>query len=396
MNQSYDPALRRNTPLAAKLKEEIGARGRMRVRDYIHRCMFDAQYGYYRRQSPIGRQGDFITAPEISQTFGELLGLWCVAVWQQMGTPASFHLIEYGAGRGTLMHDALRAARIVPSFMDAAKITLCDINPVLRQIQEETLARLDLPKHKIRFAEGFGDEDHYRAHQAGEPAIIIANEFLDVWPVNQYVRADHGWFGRWVGLDAGGQLQFVGPDTHDGLGPPRPRPDQDLEARFSTTQPGDIVTLTHYGFADEVLGPWQTVAALFIDYGHTEPMIGDTLQAVRNHAYEHPLTSPGEADLTHQVDFQDFARRVTGHSGQLRLDGPVTQAEFLGRLGIIERTSRLMSANPDKAAAIEAGVMRLISPQGMGTRFKAVAARTENLPVLPGFEAPSKTGETPI
>ncbi len=146
------------------------------------------------------------------------------------------------------------------------------------------------------------------------------------------------------------------------------------------------MTVTHYGFADEVLGPWQRFAALFIDYGHDEALVGDTLQAVRNHRFEHPLTSPGEADLSHQVDFADFAARVRGHRSDAAIDGPVTQAEFLGRLGIIERASRLMSANPAKAGEIEAGVIRLMAPQGMGTRFKAIGIRSSDVPALPGFE----------
>lgn len=386
MSLPYDPGLRRDTALAVLLKEEIRTRGPIRVHDYIHRCLFDSDYGYYRRQMPIGSQGDFITAPEISQIFGELIGLWAATVWQAMGSPPAFHLIEYGAGRGTLMRDALRAARIVPAFLDAVRVTLCDINPALRRLQQDTLSSLNLPTGKLRFLEGFDEEEQYRAHCAGEPAIVIANEFIDVWPVHQYTRAKQGWIGRWVGLDDAERLQFTGPPTHAGLDTPQPGPDVDLDARFPDARPGDVVTQTHYGFADEVLGPWQTVAALFIDYGHSEPLVGDTLQAVRNHAYEHPLASPGEADLTHQVDFQDFARRVACHSENLTVDGPIAQAEFLGRLGIVERASRLMSANPGKAAEIEAGVMRLLSPQGMGSRFKTVAVRSKDLPLLPAFE----------
>ncbi|MCH9807943.1 MAG: SAM-dependent methyltransferase [Alphaproteobacteria bacterium] len=358
----------------------------MRVSDYIHLCLFDPEHGYYRSRPAIGRRGDFITAPEISQTFGELIGLWSVAVWQQMGAPAAFHLIEYGAGRGTLMRDALRAARIVPQFMEAAKISLCDINPVLREQQEQALGGLGLPAGKVRFVEGMDDDDLYQANLANEPAIIIANEFLDVWPVRQYIRKQDGWIGRWVGLDENGQLQFVPPRTHDGLGEPASLSPSDIDSRFGHAAEGDIVTVTHYGFADELLGPWQRFAALFIDYGHVAAEIGDTLQAVRNHAYEHPLTSPGEADLTHQVDFQDFAGRVKGHSPNHRIDGPITQAEFLGRLGIMERASRLMAANPDQAAQLEAGIVRLMSPQGMGGRFKAIAVRSQDLPVTPGFE----------
>ncbi len=151
----YDPEARRDTPLALKLMERIAAQGSLPLYDYVHACMFDAEFGYYRRQPAIGASGDFVTAPEISQTFGELIGLWAAAVWQSMGSPRSFHLIEYGAGRGTLMRDALRAAAVLPGFLQAARISLCDINPALREMQRATL-RAEvalLGEEKLRFVE---------------------------------------------------------------------------------------------------------------------------------------------------------------------------------------------------------------------------------------------------
>lgn len=383
---SYDPMARRDTPLALKLKDKIRKHGPIPVYEFVELCLFDAEHGYYRRQTAIGRNGDFITAPEISQTFGELIGLWAATVWQQMGAPKSFHMIEYGAGRATLMADALRAARVLPEFLESAKISLCDINPVLRQMQRATLAPLDLPEGQVRFVDGFNEDDLSAAHLAGEPAIIIANEFLDVWPPRQYTHADGGWHSRGIGLDNDGQLQFISPGAIDGADPFDSLQISSLDSRIPDAHAGAIVTVPDYAIADRMIGRWSRVAALFIDYGHEEPQEGDTLQAVRNHAFEHPLTSPGEADLTHQVDFHSFRERVQANSHNVIVDGPMTQAEFLGRLGIIQRASRLMAANPGKAAEIEAGVMRLMSPQGMGTRFKAIGVRSRGLPTLPGFE----------
>lgn len=383
---SYDPDTRRDTPLAVKLKDLIRTTGTISVEDYVHRCLFDPEHGYYRQQTAIGRDGDFITAPEINQSFGELVGLWAVTVWHQMGAPKAFHLIEYGAGRGTLMRDALRAARLVPQFIEAAKISLCDINPVLRDMQRKTLGELNLPEGKVSFIEDLDEASHDAANPTGQPAIVIANEFLDVCPPQQYVRVEESWQSRRIGLDGVNQLQFVDPNALEAADRSNAATATALDKRFPGGKAGDIVTDADYGFASDVLGRWPRLAALFIDYGHGEPAIGDTLQAVRNHAFEHPLASPGQADLTHQVDFHAFAQQVANHHDHLVVDGPITQAEFLGRLGIMERASRLMSANPAKAADIEVGIMRLMSPQGMGTRFKAIGVRSSDLPILPGFE----------
>lgn len=380
---TYDPDARRDTPLALKLNECLRRHGPITVAEYMDACLNDPEHGYYRRQLPIGSIGDFITAPEISQVFGELIGLWSVAVWQQMGAPAKVHLIELGAGRGTLMRDALRAARVVPDFLAAAHVSLVDVNPALRAAQKETLADVAQTANPIAFRDELTAE--FLSEARDHPAILIANEFLDVWPVDQFIRQDAGWISRQVGLDVAGRLQFTEPSPSNAQGPPLPCSSEELDRRFPTACAGDVVTTARYDVFDDILTLWTVFSALFIDYGHSETKPGDTLQAVRNHAYEHPLTSPGEADLTAQVDFQAFRASIASCQS-LAADGPITQAEFLGRLGIMERASRLMAANPEKAAEIESGVVRLMSPQGMGTRFKVVGVRTSNLPVLPAFE----------
>lgn len=362
-DEPYDPAVRRETPLAAKLRKRIRRDGPMSVADYMHACLHDAEHGYYRGKAAIGRAGDFITAPEVSQVFGELIGLWCAVVWQQMGEPATFDLIELGPGRGTLMADALRATRIVKGFRDAAHITLVETNPTLRQAQADALA-----------AQSATATWTAESPALSGPAIVIANEFLDTSAINQHVSTGEGWQERVVTLDEQGRLQFAS----------RPSPQADRLAQAWPTAPVGSIVETRV----DPLPGWLTqeratlIAALLIDYGHTEPQLGETLQAVRAHTYEHPLTSPGEADLSCQVD---FAAVMDAIRPALAIDGPTTQAEFLGSLGIMHRASRLMAANPAKSNAIEIGIARLMNPQGMGGRFKVLGARTSTLPPLPGF-----------
>jgi NADH dehydrogenase [ubiquinone] 1 alpha subcomplex assembly factor 7 len=367
-----DPGLRRDTPLALILKQRIREHGPMPVREFIGTCLTDPAHGYYRTRDAIGRSGDFITAPEISQVFGELIGLWCVVVWQQMGSPSTLNLIEIGPGRATMLRDALRAAERVPGFLSAVRVGLIEPSEVLRAIQSATLA--DLPV-------GFTHLEP--TDPPPGPTILLANEVLDCIPIDQLVCAprDDGiaaWFIRTVELDAHGALQF-------GRGRPVER---QAPSPVGSPRPGDILegSRTHLKF--ETMGrdyASTDLAALFIDYGDLEHGVGDTLQAVRHHTYEHPLASPGEADLTAHVDFAHVAKAAT--QANFAVDGPVTQAEFLGSLGITERASRLMAANPSRANGIEMSIARLMAPNGMGTRFKALGLRSPHLPPLPGFPA---------
>ncbi len=363
---SDDPQARRLTPLAQKLQQRIRRDGPISVRQYMEACLNDPEHGYYRTRAAIGRDGDFITAPEISQVFGELIGLWAAVVWQQMGRPAAFNLAELGPGRGTLMVDALRAARIVPGFIEAASLIFVEPNPVLVAQQQQRLG------DAAARAKWYADASEIQP----APTILIANEILDVVPVTQLVRSDDGWHALGVGLDADGGLVFERAAASRASAPATP-PDP--------SKPGDVVEQRDYAAIVPALQrlSGSPIAALFVDYGYSGPAVGDTLQAVREHRYEHPLTSPGEADLTAHVDFAQFA--AAAEAVGLTSDGPVSQAEFLGRLGIVERASRLMADNPAKAGTIEAGVARLIAPGGMGLRFKALGVRTPSLPPLPGF-----------
>jgi SAM-dependent MidA family methyltransferase len=369
---TYDPEARRDTPLALKLKDRIRREGPISVRMYVDACLRDPEHGYYVTQNAIGAAGDFITAPEISQIFGELLGLWCVVVWERMSRPP-LNLIELGPGRGTLMSDALRATRAIVEFHRLTKVHLVEVSETLRRLQRETL-------------KGFGPkiswhEDINSNAISRDASIIIANEYLDTRAPWQYVKDPAGWRHRTVELDAGGRLVFGVGDTVGARTEMRLAPFRDAPA-------GTIIESAE-GHTDPNINALRRdhrvpLAALFIDYGHVRSAAGETLQAVRRHASEHSLTSPGEADLTIHVDFEAFAAEARDMG--LAVEGPITQGEFLGQLGIMERASRLMSANPEKAAEIEAGVARLMAPNGMGTRFKVIAVHTMHRP-LPGFRS---------
>ncbi len=366
---NYDPTLRRRTPLARILGDQIRRQGPISIEDYMSACLWDQQHGYYATRQPLGSAGDFVTAPEISQIFGELIGLWSTVVWRDwLERPLPFTLAELGPGRGTLMRDMLRATAKVPGYHANLHCHLVEASVPLIAAQKSTLEQYGVP---MSWAPDMA--------QIRAPAIIIANEFFDAQPLRQWVKSERGWTQRCVEIDDKDALQF-------GVHPTSPmRPD--LDVQFPDAAIGAIREsqrpeqfLSNIG-AFTKAGP---VAALIIDYGHDKTTAVDTLQAVRQHRHEHPLTSPGEADLSAQVDFEELAAEAKKMG--LAVDGPITQGEFLGRLGIIERASKLMATNPNKAASIETDTARLIAPNGMGTRFKVLALRTPSLPSLPGFD----------
>lgn len=358
------------TPLAALLRQRIAETGPMTVADYMAACLGDERHGYYRTRDPLGARGDFITAPEISQIFGELIGVWCILAWRGMGRPAPFCLVEMGPGRGTLMADALRAAAIDPAFVEAARVELVETSGVLRAAQRERLAA-----HEPNW------RDSLDAVPEG-PAVILANEFLDALPVRQFIRHNGGWRERCVTAE-GDDLAFcLGEEASDGS-PPIP------EEAARQSGEGDIVELRPE--ADRVIAAlWRRavdhpLAALFIDYGHERSAPGDTLQALARHGYADPLEAPGERDLTAHVDFAALIR-VAGYAG-LATDGPMTQGEFLMKLGLAERCERLMkSASEVERAAIESGAQRLADPAQMGSLFKVLCVRGSNVPALPPFK----------
>jgi SAM-dependent MidA family methyltransferase len=341
----------------------------MSVARYMALCLGHPVHGYYRQPHSIGAAGDFITAPEISQIFGELIGLWAAVVWQQMGKPDRVQLVELGPGRGTLMHDALRAARLMPAFRAALQVGLVEFSGPMRQAQDEQLRGAGVVIHWADTA-----QELLADVAADVPVILIANEFLDALPIEQAIKAGGSWQRRAVGVGDDGYLVF----TTDGvINPPAAYDNVTSDGAIAEWRPDVRPLLATLAQRRDRL------AALFIDYGHERTLTGDTLQSVGLHQATDVLAAPGEHDLTAQVDFAALAQ--DGESIDCVVDGPVTQATFLGALGAVERGSRLMSQNPAQAGSIEAGLARLMAAPGMGSRFKVLGLRTAGLPPLPGL-----------
>lgn len=352
------------TPLEAEIRRIIAIDGPIPVDRYMELCLGHPQHGYYVTRDPFGAQGDFITAPEVSQMFGELIGAWAAAVWQQMGAPQRVNLVELGPGRGTLMADALRAATGMPDFLAAVSVHLVETSPMLRAIQKKTLAQAAAPIAWHRAVEEMPDG----------PVIAIANEFVDALPVGQFVKDRDGWHTRMIGI-ADDKLAFMAaPDALFGHAGAELPSGTILERR----QDQPIALLSRRIAADGG-------AALIIDYGHAESGFGDTLQAVRAHKFADPLEAAGESDLTAQVDFAALA--VTATRQGAATQGPIPQGAFLRNVGIERRAERLKSnATPKQSADIDSALTRLIAPDQMGDLFKAMAIAHPKLGVLPGLD----------
>ena len=353
--------------LVERLQAEIRLNGPISVARYMTACLFDPQHGYYATRPRIGADGDFLTAPLISQMFGELLGLWAAETWTRLGRPARVIWAELGPGDGTLIQDALRAVRAAPAFRAAAELWLIEPSAPLEALQRERLA-------------GAGAEPRWapslEALPTDAPLILIANEVLDCLPARQFVRTARGWAERLVGLDAAGALAF-------GLGA---RP---LDALLPEAEPGAVLELSA---AQEALGTAlgarmaaQGGAALLIDYGRDAPGYGDTLQALRGHAKTPPLEAPGEADLTVHADFPAVLAAARAEGAETT--AVLSQAEFLARLGIGARAEALARARPDRAQAIARQLDRLTGAEQMGLLFKAASVHAPGL-TPPAFEEP--------
>lgn len=353
------------TPLGRELKDLIAAEGPMPVSRYMTLCLGHPRHGYYMTREPFGAAGDFVTAPEISQVFGELVGAWAAATWQAMGQPSPLRLVEPGPGRGTLMADLVRTARAMPGLADALDIHLVETSSRLRDRQRETLAAAGIAASW---------HDDLAAVPSGA-TVLVANEFLDALPIRQLVMTNGGWRERVVGLDAGGALAFgLAPDPV----PPSLIPESLREAPagavFELCPAFD--TLAESLATRAAAAP---LAALFVDYGHLASAHGETLQAVRGHAFADPLAEPGLADLTVHVDFS--ALRRAAEAAGLAVAAPVTQRDLLFRLGLASRAEALARANPDALDTIRSGVERLVdpAPAGMGALFKAVLVHSPGL-----------------
>ena len=356
--------------LGRLLAQRIRATGPLTIADFIAEALLHPRLGYYTTRDPLGARGDFVTAPEISQIFGELLGLWCADAWDKMGRPPRVLLAELGPGRGTLMADSLRAAQRAPDFRRALELHLVEASPVLRAAQRAALADARPVWH-----------DSVATLPDG-PLILIANEFLDALPIRQLWRGERAWHERLVGLDSAGEaLAFVvdgAPSAAAALLPPRLR----------DAAPGSLCEIRPAALSlAATLGArlrQQGGIALFIDYGYRPSACGDTLQALSRHRHHAVLEEPGEADLTAHVDFAAFAEAARGAGA--RVWGPVAQGGFLVALGLAARAGALVaSAAPEQIAAIESGCRRLIDPAEMGTLFKALALTHPDFPAPAGI-----------
>ena len=350
--------------LAQLLARRIALTGPITVAEFMAEALGHPMHGYYQRRDPFGSAGDFITAPEVSQMFGEMIGLWCVEVWHRMGSPSPCHLVELGPGRGTLMADALRAARIRPAFGQAMRLHLVETSAHLRERQAGVLSAYH-PSWHGAFAE-----------VPEGPLLLVANEFFDALPVHQFFLGAQGWYERVVSTD-GEHLAFASAP---------PGPSFALLSERQRGGPAAEVSPAGLALAGDIARRLAVHggAALIIDYGSSQSLPGESLQAVRQHQPVDPLADPGAADLSAHVDFAGLihAARAAGAVAH----GPLPQGEFLQRLGLDGRAASLKArATAVQAREIDAARRRLLDAREMGTLFKALALTAPNLATPPGF-----------
>jgi NADH dehydrogenase [ubiquinone] 1 alpha subcomplex assembly factor 7 len=359
-----------DTGLIDHLKRRIAVEGSLSVGAFMAEALGHPQWGYYMSGEPFGADGDFVTAPEISQMFGELIGLWCAQIWTDMGRPDPVLLVELGPGRGTLMRDALRAARVVPDFRSALRVHLVETSPALRRRQAEALADA-------------GPIWHDRIDTLpNEPILVIANEFFDALPIRQYQKTAHGWTERKIDIDPdSGGLRFVLDPRRDPVAPTIPDAVRDApEGGIFELCPAAQAIAHDLGARLAAHGG----AALVVDYGHARSAAGETLQSLRQHRFVPVLDDPGKADLTAHVDFEALADAA--RAGGAAVHGPVEQGAFLVGLGIRERAAMLKrNATADQAADIVASLERLIGTDAMGTLFKVQALTDPRFGIPAGF-----------
>lgn len=352
--------------LRERMCRRIAHEGPLSLAAYMEMALGDPAHGYYMTRDPLGAAGDFTTAPEISQLFGELIGAWLVALAETRTAAPRIHLVELGPGRGTLMADILRVLRLRPALVGAVTLHLVETSPVLRAVQQRTLAGSSVAWH-ARLDEVPGDA----------PLLLVANEFLDALPVHQFERTADGWRERGVGLDGAGQL---GPVLIGTAMPPVPAAHAHRPQGAVVEWRPEAETVAR-AIGRRIVA--QGGAALLLDYGYEGPAAGDTFQALKDHAPVDPFAAPGEADLTAHVDFSAIAEAARGTGA--RVDGPTPLGLFLERLGIDARADALARSNPAAAPAIAAARRRLTGAEGMGSLFKAMALTPPHDGAPPGF-----------
>ncbi|KAA5801742.1 SAM-dependent methyltransferase [Alkalicaulis satelles] len=360
--------------LAERLRARIASEGPLPVSAFMMEALFDPMAGFYATKDPLGAHNDFITAPEISQMFGELIGLWAVECWGQMGSPDPVQLIELGPGTGRMMSDVARVLRAAPGLVEAAEATLVEASPALKMVQGRTLAGAPVP---VCWA------PRLEAIRPG-PTLLLANEFLDCLPIRQAVKTDGVWRERCVAMhpDEAGRFAFV-------LGTALAQADLDLidpslrdlpDGTLVELRPADAPLIA--ALAERLHA--HPGYALFIDYGSDTAEPGDTLQAIARHEKVDPLEAPGAADLTAWVNFEAVAQE--GLKAGLQVFGVMGQGAFLKGLGLDVRAG-LLAQGQDEAgrARITRQAARLCDPDEMGELFKVIAFASPDLPPPPGL-----------
>ena len=356
--------------LKARIAALIEAQGPMSVAQFMTIALLDPKDGYYATRDPIGAGGDFITAPEVSQMFGEMVGLWLVQAWADQGCPKNPRLVEMGPGRGTLMADILRTAAEAPEFLADLEVVMVEASPALQQVQADKLRGLGADvAWQAQFDDSLGDR----------PLFLVANEFFDALPVRQYVKTERGWCERMV-TALNGELTFA-------LAPvPAPKPAIPAD-REGAPDGGVYETSPASTALAEDIARIITAkggAALLIDYGYSQVSgYSETLQAVSGHRFADALAQPGEDDLSAHVDFAALAQ--AGRRGGAAVAGPVTQGLFLANIGITERAEQLMKSNPDNSRDLLTATERLIGNEQMGLLFKALAFVPPAITDVAGF-----------
>ncbi|MEZ5790756.1 MAG: class I SAM-dependent methyltransferase [Nitratireductor sp.] len=362
--------------LRKRLARMIAHSGPMSLAEFMHVAMSDPVDGYYNRKPAIGSKGDFITAPETSQLFGEMIAIWCVSAWYEMGSPGTVALVEAGPGNGTLMADLLRSARNFPDFLSAIHVHLVETSPAMMARQRERLS-------------GLANDIHWHASMEAVPPIpmlFIANELLDVMPIRQYVKSGRNWLENCVGLDGAGKLAFtLGAGQIDPALLPEGHQLEPDGAVFEISPAREAFILELCERLKNSNG-----AALLIDYGHSASGFGDTFQALRTHTYANALAEPGQADLTSHVDFAPLtalARATTIAAAPI-----CSQGDFLLAMGLLQRAG-ILGANADAARReqIRGEVQRLAGPDEMGNLFKVMGlwhCTDRPIPDLPPFHMP--------
>lgn len=337
------------TELEKLIHHIISLNGPMSVEAYWNLCLSHPEHGYYTMRDPLGQAGDFTTAPEISQLFGEMIGIWAIEQWHKLGQPKAIYIVECGPGRGTLMADILRIGKVIPEFLKAAQIHLIETSPSLRAKQGEALKG-----HQVVWHEDLATLPN------NAPLIVIGNEFLDALPIRQYVMKDGDWFERMVGIGEDGLVFCLSPSPcADALSLSL----QGVGLREKVVE----ISQSRENFINDISAriKTQSGAGLMIDYGHDVSQIGDTFQAVKNHEYADVLRDCGEVDLTSHVDFGRL-KNISEQSGlTVTLQ---SQRDFLIRMGIIERAEQLKQ----KSETVESGLYRLTDDDKMGELFRVM------------------------